>query len=186
MGIGQSLVAFWLFGSLSRRFHNRGCSLKGSLIICLCCLGKPFKKTFFLGKLSQMWVEGVADSQTRSKPLKKTNHPENRYFWPELHLSFSQIPQKSWGGFTPGIDKSLALERKIESRKRNSLSIFESGKTKFSFYSRFSRVARQNSLSTLDFSLDFWEFKSRVQHHKSVSLREGCKKIHVKSLVFCL
>ena len=113
-----------------------------------------------------------------------------------------------------GIDKSLALERKIESRKRNFsldlenlivsislstldfwewqetilflLSIFESGKTNFSFYSRFSRVSRQNSLSTLDFSLNFWEFKSRVQHHKSVSLREGCKKIHVKSLVFCL
>ena len=113
-----------------------------------------------------------------------------------------------------GIDKSLALERKIESRKRNFsldlenlivsislstldfrewqetilflLSIFESGKTNFSFYSRFSRVARQNSLSTLDFSLDFWEFKSRVQHHKSVSLREGCKKNYVKSLVFCL
>ena len=67
-----------------------------------------------------------------------------------------------------GIDKSLALERKIESRKRNfsldlknlifsislptldfrewqqkilfPLSIFESGKKKFSFYSRFSRV----------------------------------------------
>ena len=37
-------------------------------------------------------------------------------------------------------------------------------------------MARQNSLSTLDFSRDFWEFKSRVQHHKSVSLREGCKK----------
>ena len=78
-----------------------------------------------------------------------------------------------------GIDKSLALERKIESRKRNFsldlenlivsislstldfrewqetilflLSIFESGKKQFSFYSRFSRVARQISLSTLEF-----------------------------------
>ena len=78
-----------------------------------------------------------------------------------------------------GIDKSLALERKIESRKRNfsldlenlifsislstldfrewqqkilfPLSIFKSGKKKFSFYSRFSRVERKNSLSTLDF-----------------------------------
>ena len=86
-------------------------------------------------------------------------------------------------GNKAGIDKSLALERKIESRERNFsldlenlivpislstldfrewqetilflLSIFESGKTNFSFYSRFSRVARQNSLSTLDFSLDF-------------------------------
>ena len=76
-------------------------------------------------------------------------------------------------------DESLALERKIESRKRNFsldlenlivpislstldfrewqetilflLSIFESGKNKFSFHSRFSRVERKNSLSTLDF-----------------------------------
>ena len=82
-------------------------------------------------------------------------------------------------GSGPGIDKSLALERKIESRKRNFsldlenlivpislstldfrewqgtilflLSIFESGKNKFSFHSRFSRVARQISLSTLVF-----------------------------------
>ena len=73
------------------------------------------------------------------------------------------------------IDKSLALERKIESRKRNfsldlenlivsiSLSTLDFrewqekfsfysrfsrvARTKFSFYSRFSRVARQNSLS---------------------------------------
>ena len=29
------------------------------------------KKTFFLGDLSQMWVGGVANSQTRSKHLKK-------------------------------------------------------------------------------------------------------------------
>ena len=78
-----------------------------------------------------------------------------------------------------GIEESLALERKIESKKRNfsldlenlivaislstlnfrewqqkilfPLSIFESGKKQFSFYSRFSKVARQNSLSTLDF-----------------------------------
>ena len=27
------------------------------------------KKTFFLGDLSQMWMGGVADSQTMSKPL---------------------------------------------------------------------------------------------------------------------
>ena len=38
-----------------------------------------------------MWVVVVADSQTRSKPVKKTNHPENRLFRPEFHLSFSQI-----------------------------------------------------------------------------------------------
>ena len=36
------------------------------------------KKRFFLGDLSQMWVGGVADSQTRSKPLKTPqNHPQN-------------------------------------------------------------------------------------------------------------
>ena len=43
--------------------------------------GSCQKKTFFLGYLSQMWVGGVADSQTRFKPLKKKpNHPENRLF----------------------------------------------------------------------------------------------------------
>ena len=56
--------------------------------------GAAKKKTFFLGDLSQMWVGGVADSQTRSKPLKTPpNHPENRPFRPEFHLSFSQISQ---------------------------------------------------------------------------------------------
>merc|ERR1712020_495016 len=60
----------------------------------------PKKKTFFLGDLSQMWVGGVAVSQTRSKPLKTPpNHPENRPFRPEFHLSFSQISQKPWGGW---------------------------------------------------------------------------------------
>ena len=54
------------------------------------------KKTFYLGDFSQMWVDGMADSQTRSKPLKK-NHPKNRLFRPEFHLSFSQISQKPWG-----------------------------------------------------------------------------------------
>ena len=53
-----------------------------------------------MGDLSQMWVGGVADSQTRSKPLKTPpNHPENRPFRPEFHLSFSQISQKPWGGW---------------------------------------------------------------------------------------
>ena len=41
-----------------------------------------------------MWVGGVADSQTRSKPIKKKNHPGNRPFRPEFHLLFSQISQK--------------------------------------------------------------------------------------------
>ena len=58
------------------------------------------KKRFFLGYLSQMWVGGVADSQTRSKPLKTPpNCPENRLFRPKFHLSFSQISQKPWGGW---------------------------------------------------------------------------------------
>ena len=47
-----------------------------------------------------MWVGGVADSQTRFKPLKTPpNHPENRLFRPKFHLSFSQILQKPWGGW---------------------------------------------------------------------------------------
>ena len=47
-----------------------------------------------------MWVGGVADSQTRSKPLKTPqNHLESRPFRPEFHLSFSQISQKPWGGW---------------------------------------------------------------------------------------
>ena len=58
------------------------------------------KQPFFLGYLSQMWVGGVADSQTRSKPLKTPpNCPENRLFRPKFHLSFSQISQKPWGGW---------------------------------------------------------------------------------------
>ena len=57
------------------------------------------KNCFFLGDLSQMWVGGVAYSQTRSKPLQTPpNHPENRLFRPVFHLSFSQISQKPWGG----------------------------------------------------------------------------------------
>ena len=50
------------------------------------------KNVFFLGYLSQMWMGGVSDSQTRSKPLKTPpNFPENRLFRPKFHLSFSQI-----------------------------------------------------------------------------------------------
>ena len=44
----------------------------------------------FLRDFSQMWVGGVADSQTRSTPQ---NLPKS----PEFHLSFSQISQKPWG-----------------------------------------------------------------------------------------
>ena len=62
---------------------------------------KKKKKTgFFCGDFSQMWVGGVADSHPRSKTLKKKpNHPENRLFRPKVHLSFSQITQKPWGGW---------------------------------------------------------------------------------------
>ena len=53
-----------------------------------------------MGDLSQMWVGGVANSQTRSKHLKTPpNHPENRLFRPKFHLSISQISQKPWGGW---------------------------------------------------------------------------------------
>ena len=56
------------------------------------CISKPkhwfTKKTVFFGK-SLPNVGGVADSQTRSKPL----------FRPVFHLSFSQISQKPWGGW---------------------------------------------------------------------------------------
>ena len=40
------------------------------------------KKRFFLGYLSQMWVGGVADSQTRSKPPKIT--PKIAFFDPNF------------------------------------------------------------------------------------------------------
>ena len=52
------------------------------------------KKRFFLRDLSQMWVGGVADSQT---PKKKS--PWKSPFRPEFHLSFSQISQKPWDGW---------------------------------------------------------------------------------------
>ena len=49
------------------------------------------KETFFGGRFLPN-VGGVADSQTRSKPLKTPqNHPENRLFRPKFHLSFVQI-----------------------------------------------------------------------------------------------
>ena len=70
----------------------------GWMYLSSVALGGLPKKTRFLGYLSQMWVGGVADSQTRSKPLKiPPNCPENRLFRPKFHLSFSQISQKPWG-----------------------------------------------------------------------------------------
>ena len=64
-----------------------GVSLCYAHVMVLTCLmvltrvRKGVKKTFFLEDLSQMGVGGGADSQTRSKPLKKKpNHRENRPF----------------------------------------------------------------------------------------------------------
>ena len=71
-------------------------------VICALCnfshhsdkmsLGKVQKKgRFYLGKLSQIWVSGVASSHPgQKKPY---------YLWPELHLLSSQISQKPWGGW---------------------------------------------------------------------------------------
>ena len=36
----------------------------------------------------------------RAIPPPKKNHPENRLFWPEFHLLYSQYSKKPWGGFT--------------------------------------------------------------------------------------
>ena len=44
------------------------------------------KKNVFLGYLFQMWVGGVADSQTRSKPLKIT--PKIAFFDPNFTFCF--------------------------------------------------------------------------------------------------
>ena len=69
------------------------------------------KKTVFLGYLSQMWVGGVADSQTRSKPLETLpNCPKNRLFRPKFHLLFSQISQKPWGGWVGGWENTFGKD----------------------------------------------------------------------------
>ena len=70
-------------------------------------LGKVKQKKWG-GDFPQMWVGGVADSQTRSKHLKTSpNHPENRIFRPEFHLSFSQISEKPWGGWVNRFGRAL-------------------------------------------------------------------------------
>ena len=70
---------------------------------------EPFReKVKKQGDFSQIWVGGVADSQTRPKPLKTSpNHPENRIFRPEFHLSFSQISEKPWGGWVNRFGRAL-------------------------------------------------------------------------------
>ena len=102
------------------------------------------------------------------KDMSTTNAHLSMVFTDVKRALVRLVACPSPSGCTPGIDKSLALERKIESRKRNFsldlenlivpislstldfrewqetilflLSIFESGKTNFSFYSRFLRV----------------------------------------------
>ena len=56
------------------------------------------KKRFFLGDLSQMWVGGVAESQTRSKPLKKTQiTPKIALFDPNFPFHFFSNLTKTLG-----------------------------------------------------------------------------------------
>ena len=89
---GAISVLFTPKAGVNKHFHNNNHYYnKGSC---------QKKNRFFLGDLSQIWVGGVADSQTRSKPFKTPpNCPENRLFRPKFHLSFSQISQKPWGGW---------------------------------------------------------------------------------------
>ena len=48
------------------------------------------KNRFFLGNLSQMWMGGVADSQTRSEPLKTPPQitPKIAFFDPNFTFRF--------------------------------------------------------------------------------------------------
>ena len=47
-----------------------------------------------------MWVGGVADSQTRSKPLKKKNQitPKIALFDPNFTYGSPKSYKKNWGG----------------------------------------------------------------------------------------
>ena len=55
----------------------------------LCVLREGVQKYVFLGDLSQMWVGRVADSQTRSKPLKTPPyHPEITILDPNFTFRF--------------------------------------------------------------------------------------------------
>ena len=73
-----------------------------------------------------MWVGGVADSQTRSKPLKTPpNHPENRPFRPKFHLLFSQISQNPGvGGWKNRFGRNLPKKNGFESKSRRLVSSF--------------------------------------------------------------
>ena len=88
------------------------------------------------------------------KDMSTTNAHLSMVFTDVKRALVRLVACPSPSGCTPGIDKSLALERKIESRKRNFsldlkklifsflflLSIFEGGKKTFSFYSLFPKV----------------------------------------------
>ena len=59
--------------------------------------GKPQqKKPFFSPKCG--WVGWLIHKPLKT-PQNPPNHPENRPFRPKFHLSFSQISQKTWGGW---------------------------------------------------------------------------------------
>ena len=60
----------------------------------------PKNKTLFFGKVSQMWLGGVADSQTRSKPLKTPQiAPKIAFFDP----NFTFRSPKSHNNPNPGV-----------------------------------------------------------------------------------
>ena len=84
---GQDQVVFYIFSGRYLFNHN-----SDNLHI-----GKEPKKRFYLGKFSQMWMGGVADSQKRSKSLKeKQMTPKIAFFDP----NFSQKPWGGWVWFT--------------------------------------------------------------------------------------
>ena len=60
----------------------------------------PKKKRFFWECFPKYGSVGwLIAKPGHPPPKKKKNHPENRLFWPEFHLSFSKISQKPWGGW---------------------------------------------------------------------------------------
>ena len=58
--------------------------------------GSPQKIKPCFGNLSQIWADGVADSQTRSKPPQ--NQPENRLFDPNFVFGVPKSPKNPWVG----------------------------------------------------------------------------------------
>ena len=113
-----------------------------------------------------MWVGGVADSQTRSKPLKTPpNHPENRPFWPEFHLSYSQISQKPWGGWV-----GKQIWERSPKKKRFFFGSFPKGptaKTKTVLKS-VSKIQQLDSMPNLKFEIisNFSQYESPYILHR--------------------